>query len=311
MKSSLFNAKVLLFGEYGLIQNSKGLTLPYNFYKGALKFSTHSNEESQQSNKNLSKFLDYLKTHSENPFKNTIDVQQLELDIKNGLYFDSTIPQGYGIGSSGALVASIYDKYGLNKIEIDKTSIQKDNIKALKTIFSQMESFFHGQSSGIDPLICYLNIPLIINSKDDIAAASLSSKNDGLGAVFLIDTEQVGKTAPMIELFFNKLKNKGFRKTMTEEFIHYNNACVESFVKGEYNSLFLNLKSLSSWVFLHFKPMIPQKMYALWEQGIKTNSYYLKLCGSGNGGFVLGFTKDFELAKNMLNAYHLEVIYRF
>jgi mevalonate kinase len=34
------------------------------------------------------------------------------------MYFDSSIPQGYGVGSSGALVAAIYDKYANDKITV-------------------------------------------------------------------------------------------------------------------------------------------------------------------------------------------------
>jgi mevalonate kinase len=36
MKGPLFYSKILLFGEYGIIQDSKGLSIPYN-YNGALK----------------------------------------------------------------------------------------------------------------------------------------------------------------------------------------------------------------------------------------------------------------------------------
>ena len=39
MKGPLFYAKILLFGEYGIIKDSKGLSIPYNFYRGALKTS--------------------------------------------------------------------------------------------------------------------------------------------------------------------------------------------------------------------------------------------------------------------------------
>jgi mevalonate kinase len=31
------------------------------------------------------------------------------------LFFDSNIPQGYGVGSSGALVAAIFEKYSVIK----------------------------------------------------------------------------------------------------------------------------------------------------------------------------------------------------
>jgi mevalonate kinase len=39
--------------------------------------------------------------------------------------------------------------------------------------------------------------------------------------------------------------------------------------------------------------MIPeQQFHAIWQNGIDTNDYYLKLCGSG--GYILGFTEDLE-----------------
>ena len=61
MKNPLFYAKILLFGEYGIIENSKGLTIPYNFYQGALKFEP--SEIAEQSNahlKNYAKFFLFL-----------------------------------------------------------------------------------------------------------------------------------------------------------------------------------------------------------------------------------------------------------
>jgi len=39
MKGPLFYAKILLFGEYGIIKDSKGLAIPYNAYRGGLKVS--------------------------------------------------------------------------------------------------------------------------------------------------------------------------------------------------------------------------------------------------------------------------------
>ena len=34
---------------------------------------------------------------------------KLDNDIKENLYFNSNIPQGYGLGSSGALIAAVYE----------------------------------------------------------------------------------------------------------------------------------------------------------------------------------------------------------
>ena len=47
MKGPLFYAKILLFGEYGIIKDSKGLAIPYNTYQGALKKSDELSEVKQ------------------------------------------------------------------------------------------------------------------------------------------------------------------------------------------------------------------------------------------------------------------------
>jgi mevalonate kinase len=57
--------------------------------------------------------------------------------------------------------------------------------------------------------------------------------------------------------------------------------------------------------------MIPEQFHTLWQKGLDTNDYYLKLCGSGGGGYILGFTEDLEKAKKSLTGYNLEVVYQF
>ena len=47
------------------------------------------------------------------------------------------------------------------------------------------------------------------------------------------------------------------------------------------------------------------------KRGIETNDYYLKLCGSGGGGYILGFTEDIDKAKTSLKGHNLEVVYNF
>ena len=49
MKGPLFYAKILLFGEYGIIKDSKGLAIPYNSYKGALKSVSNLTGEAKKS----------------------------------------------------------------------------------------------------------------------------------------------------------------------------------------------------------------------------------------------------------------------
>ncbi len=309
MKGPLFYSKILLFGEYGIIKDSKGLSIPYNFYKGALKTDQNPSEEARKSNENLKKYAMYLETLD--PELVVFDIEKLKSDVQKGMYFDSSIPQGYGVGSSGALVAAFYDKYAQDKITILE-NLTTDKLLKLKAIFSEMESFFHGKSSGLDPLNSYLSIPILINSKDNIEATGIpSQKVSGKGAVFLLDSGMTGETAPMVSIFMEKMKHEGFRKMLKNQFIKHTDACVEDFLNGDIKSLFNNTKKLSKVVLNHFKPMIPQQFHELWKKGIETNDYYLKLCGSGGGGYILGFTEDIEKARFSLKDYKLEVVYNF
>ncbi|KGO90520.1 mevalonate kinase family protein [Flavobacterium suncheonense] len=312
MKGPLFYSKILLFGEYGIIKDSKGLSIPYNFYNGALKVDENPSEEAVKSNASLKRFVSYLKDlQTEQPELVTFNLEALKADVERGMYFDSSIPQGYGVGSSGALVAAIYDKYAHNKITVLE-NLTREKLLQLKAIFSQMESFFHGKSSGLDPLNSYLSLPILINSKDNIEPTGIPSQSaQGKGAVFLIDSGIVGETAPMVNIFMENLKEEGFRKMLKSQFIKYTDACVENFLHGDMKSLFANTKKLSKVVLNNFKPMIPEQFHQVWQKGIDTNDYYLKLCGSGGGGYILGFTQDLEKAKQSLKDYKLEVVYQF
>jgi mevalonate kinase len=309
MKGPLFYSKILLFGEYGIIKDSKGLSIPYNFYNGALKVADTPTEISEKSNGNLKRFVTYLETIDSKLV--AFDFVSIKKDIEAGMYFDSSIPQGYGVGSSGAIVAAFYDKYAENKITVLE-NLTREKLLKLKAIFSEMEAFFHGKSSGLDPLNSYLSIPILINSKDNIEATGIpSQKTSGKGAVFLLDSGIIGETAPMVGIFMENMKQKGFRKMLKNQFIKHTDACVEDFLKGDIKSLFNNTKKLSKVVLNHFKPMIPQQFHELWQKGIETNDYYLKLCGSGGGGYILGFTEDIEKARFSLKDYKLEVVYNF
>ena len=309
MKGPLFYSKILLFGEYGIIRDSKGLSIPYNFYNGALKLSDNQTKEATDSNASLKRFATYLEGLDKDLV--VFNTSELQRDLDEGMYFDSSIPQGYGVGSSGALVAAIYDKYASDKITVLE-NLTREKLLKLKSVFSAMESFFHGKSSGLDPLNSYLSLPILINSKDNIEATGIpSQKAEGKGAVFLIDSGIVGETAPMVSIFMESMKNEGFRSMLKDQFIKHTDACVDDFLKGDIKSLFKNTKQLSKVVLNNFKPMIPVQFHELWKKGIDTNDYYLKLCGSGGGGYILGFTQNIDKAKEALNGQKLEVVYNF
>lgn len=308
MSSSLFYSKILLFGEYGILKNSRGISIPYHMYKGFLSLGDISNIKVKKSNDILIDFYKYLNS---NTIKNKFNLKQFYSDIQSGLYFESSIPIGYGIGSSGALVAALYDKYFIKKVSILK-NIETKNFFLLKNTFSIMESFFHGESSGLDPLNSYLNSPILINSKKEIInIKTLPENNNGNWGFFLIDSGISSNTENSVGQFLKAMKNKSFKKVFEDKFIDLNDKCVEFFIKGNYKNLEINIKKLSRIVFDNFKMVIPNKFYKVWERGLKSENYFLKLCGSGGGGFILGFSKDLKKTELLLNKYNFKIVYRF
>ncbi len=307
IKESLFYSKILLFGEYGIIQDAMGLSIPYDFYKGKFHLAEDKYSESNEHLRTYFTYLSYLDTTGQAITK--LDLTRFKKDLKDGIAFDSSIPQGFGVGSSGALVAAIYDKYSLNKIDPEK--IEKNQLAELKAIFGQMESHFHGKSSGLDPLICYLNLPVVIKSKEELNTVGLPAETkESKGAIFLLNTNEPGETQPMVQIFMERMKEKGFRNMVKTDLKKYNDECIKSFLKGDFTPLFGNLKYLSALLLQNFSPMIPAAFQDVWKQGIETGDYYLKLCGSGGGGYILGFTRDYAHAQKQLKGYELELVQR-
>ncbi len=308
----LFYAKILLFGEYGIIEDSMGLSIPFNFYKGKILFPQQDHPEAQSSNKALEDFYLFLRSLEQNQqLPCAMELDRFQTDLAKGMYFDSSIPQGFGVGSSGAVVAAIYDRYAADK-PVGEACSDADSLLHLKTVFSRLESHFHGKSSGLDPLICYLNLPVLIRSRDDLGTVGLPTENNtGKGGIFLLDTGAPGKTSSMVSIFLEKLKHEGFRNMIKQQLVKYNDECIRAFLNRDPKPLFQNLKELSTLFLENFRPMIPDSFEKLWKEGIESNAYFLKLCGSGGGGFILGFTQDLELARHKLEGHSLEVIYRF
>lgn len=312
-KADIFYGKVLLFGEYSILFNSKGLTIPYTHFTGQLSFIDDDKytdyEFAVQSNKQLKEFLLYmleLEARAEMPCN--MEFKSLARDIENGLYFESNIPQGYGIGSSGALVASIYDRYCTNKIEADESISGKD-ISRLREIFSILESLFHGKSSGIDPLNCYLQHPLLIHSREDIAITGVPrSKFESEGVIFLVDTGRIGKTGPLVNHFLEQMSFEEYENIFKKEYIPNVNQCISDLLSGNMRSFFKSLIKVSTFQLKHFTNMIPENFMPAWQWGLDSGKFQLKLCGSGGGGFLLGFTTDYQSTKKYFSDQLLDLI---
>lgn len=312
-RPGIFYAKILLFGEYSILCDSMGLTIPYTHFKGELSFINEDKytdlDFATSSNKLLKEYSAYIRQlKDEGTLKCDFDINSFEADIDKSLYFESSIPQGYGVGSSGALVAALFEKYVPTAISRDPKMPKEDMLK-LKEQLAQLESYFHGTSSGMDPLNCYLKHPLLIHNKKDISMVGIPRyKHDQKGAIFLINTGKPGKTNAMVNTFLERCRVDDYMSRIREELIPLNDLCIKSLIKGETKRFFNTLFSLSAFLYENLEPMIPEAFKKVWHQGLESQSYYLKLCGSGGGGFLLGFTEDFEKAKKDLRKLDIDII---
>ena len=180
MSKEFFVSKILLFGEYSIIKDSMALCVPYSLFEGVLSFRKGNGPKIEPELKAFSQYL--KKLHRENVFPIAdfnFDIHSFEFDISQGLFFDSTIPQGFGLGSSGALCASLFSRYALNSANKEAFLRDPKVVYRLRSYFALMESFFHGSSSGLDPLISYLNQAILIRSKNDFERVDLSLSQYG------------------------------------------------------------------------------------------------------------------------------------
>lgn len=312
-KPDIFYSKILLFGEYSILCDSMGLTIPYTHFKAELSFIKDDKytdlDFARNSNRLLALYIPYLSNlHELNELMCDFDVQAFSKDVDRGLYLESNIPQGYGVGSSGALVAALYKKYVASPHPDDQALTQKQ-INDLRLQFSQLESFFHGTSSGIDPLNCYLGQPLLIRSREDISVVGIpADEKNKEGGIFLVNTGKPGKTEPLVNLFMEKCDDSAFKQLLRDKMIPLTNECIQNLINGEIDPFFNNLYLLSEFLLENLKPMIPEFYERIWKHGLETDDFYLKLCGSGGGGFLLGFTKNYENSKRVLKAMNIDVI---
>ncbi len=306
---SVFSAKILLFGEYTVIFDSKALTIPYSFFNGHLSYVGEDKytryDMAVQSNNELHTYHDFFMKNKSLIEEASLDILRFRKDLGNGLYFESNIPQGFGVGSSGALVAAIYEKYSTRRIEVD----DQDSDRTLKYIFSLMESYFHGTSSGMDPLNCYIGEPLLFSSNDDIKRVSVPHhKNNRDGAIFLINSGFPSTTGPLVKRFLDKTLDSGYKRLIIDDLMPLNDMCIGYITRGNMISFFEFLGKMSALQMELFRDMIPNRFVSLWRNGLSSGDFSLKLCGSGGGGFLLGFTRDYQTAKEFMRSEGFEIM---
>lgn len=286
MDNRKYNGKVILFGEYSMIFGSNALLIPYYSVSGEWNTIIDSPcERGIESNRNLFKYYDYLR--KDDRFR-ILDLERMEMELNAGLFFDSNIPTGYGVGSSGALVAAIYDRFKL--IEIKETD-------RLIEFLAAMENYFHGSSSGIDPLQCYFGKPFVLNGQRTTDNGQQILSNDFMSDdihIFLIDTKITSPTAPLVNIFKERRKDNIYLDKFNNRYVPLVNDCISSLIEKNDNEFFNNVSLLSKMQTEMLGHTIPENVKEFFFFDINKDGFQIKLCGAGGGGFLLGFTNDIE-----------------
>ncbi|MDO5315286.1 MAG: hypothetical protein Q4F82_04165 [bacterium] len=283
-----YYSKIILFGEYSMIFDATALMIPLKRFSAQWQFPQSRNRAaSLPSNQSLKRFCQYL---SENEaFSNLFDLLTLRRDLDEGLFLASNVPSGYGLGSSGTLVAAVYDRYAIHKT---------DDYLQLKTLFGKMESHFHGSSSGIDPLQCYLGQPFKITPEGVQLLSDDFLKKDI--HICLIDTKIKSNTKPLVNHFKAQRENPEFLNRFQSEYVPCVTSCIDSMITGNKELFFNSLKQLTKGQLEFLRPMVTDNTLDLFTADYDFN-FGVKILGSGGGGYVLGFTDDVEKTNALLS----------
>ena len=209
MDNKKFYSKVLLFGEYGVLSNSNGLSIPFEKFYGYLNKSDFLNNEEKISNSNILQLYEFM---TDLDIKDKIDFNFFKNDIDNGLHFVSSIPIASGLGSSGALIASVFDSY-------QKKDNVNLNVEEIKNLLSIIESKFHGNSSGFDPAVSYFNKPMLYSNQKIKLIERIAFKDF---KVYIIDSQIDSSTKKMTKVFEDKISKSEFRLFFNSKFFWIN-----------------------------------------------------------------------------------------
>jgi mevalonate kinase len=291
--SSYYPAKLLLFGEYTIIQGAKALAVPLANFRGQWYRSADVAAVADQQ-KGLYQLLHYLQKQ----YKAMYDTGAFAEALLGGEYFDSTIPQGYGAGSSGALSAAVYERFAYSKISVQQNS----DLKRLQQQLAIIESCFHGASSGADPLVCYLRKGVIFNGEHVQLLATEQTHYEGF---FLVDTGISRHTAPLVKLFKKYSEEELYPLRLEVELIPLVEDAIDAYLSRDVNILLETMHEISYFQFKYFPGMIPEAFRKPWLDALASPHTKLKLCGAGGGGFLLGYSVDMAQTKSMLADYKL------
>jgi mevalonate kinase len=284
MKGS-YPSKVMLAGEYAVVIGGSALTVPFHRFSARVRsvkdIPPGKEREAGQSIEYLKNLFDYIRRLPAYGFHTPPDLDLFSGNL-DSYWLDLDIPVGFGLGSSGAVSAAVYDQFFPGSQELTLPQQKED--------LALIESYFHGKSSGVDALTCHAGSTLRFYPSGSVQKVRFDpAEIPGGYRFFLLNSGERADTGPLVKHFLDRMKDKEFRCAMEEEYLPLVEKLIDT-LTGEREadpSMLMNV--ISSFQLEYFQKMIPDKMIDLWLEGQVSNEYYLKLNGSG-GGYFLGIT---------------------
>ena len=294
-----FPAKLLLFGEYSVLIGSSAMGMQYPRFGGELGMPGKAgpSEDEAESNLKLASMLTAFRERR-TEVGEILDLAKLGRDIRKGLFFHSDIPLQYGLGSSGALCAALYEAY------IRPGREESWNLPRLRQQFGILESVFHGTSSGFDPLLSHAGSALVLKNTGQIERADISwlfAPASGL-TLFLLDSGTPCGTRTPVGSFMQNFSDHGPRSTEGALYSSLVNESIEFILGHNVIGLFERVRMIGAFQLTTLPELIPPGLHGLWRQGMETGLFSLKLCGSGGGGYIYCFTRRPEETVRILES---------
>lgn len=266
----IFPGKLLLFGEYLVLQQGAALALPDD------RFHTRW-ENKDKPDKDLIDYLEYLKNTDE--LADYLHFSRLEKHLNAGWQLESNLPRHKGLGSSASIVAAMYDRY--------KTKKDSDlSMDELQKVFALMEHYMHGQSSGFDPLPIYFDQPILRKNNQSVLVKTPLTCLDNW-KLELVDSGQERNDGEGVNRFLKRIKEDEDFATKIETLTKVNNKLVEAIIKNEQRIAENLLKTFSENQFFLFADWIPDSIKERWDQNREEKGSAYKMLGAGGGGFFL------------------------
>jgi mevalonate kinase len=274
-----YPSKAILFGEYSVLLGSQVLGVPL-----VDRYGYWSTERGRNSKLTYG-FIDYLLSDCSD-FLDTHKVQQI---ADGHLFYRSTIKRGYGTGSSGAISAAIYDYCAISPAD-------DHDISSLRQQLSAIESFFHGKSSGFDPLISIKASPILRDQQGNyslIDADVLPRRS--ISKLSLLDSGGRRKVKGLVPRFIEMNRED---PSIGQQLVELNNNIIRRLLIDE--DISQDLANLSAFQLEHMRPMIIDQLASHWQRGLESGDYFIKLCGTGGGGYYLIYIINEDVLNDQL-----------